>query len=1000
MRTIIRSIGSLMALLMLVVGVPWLLVALAGWPLPATWPDWGDVWVDLRQLNLAADWVTGGLAVGAWLLWAQMIWALLFELVNMARAGRGVVARPAPLTLPAVTALTARLVAGVVSVTLLTSSPSSAGVVAAGRDIASTLSDDHVDQVGSHRPPPPTASPAAVQTVRATVVVAEGETAWDVAARVFGDGHLVADLLDHNKVSALDVEPGMELELPPGVSAPAAAVTVVEGDHLWGLSTRRLEDVGVAEPSNAQIAAHVDRMVDANQPTIADPDLIHPGEVFTLPALGNDPDREVTSEEDIDPPVEATGSIAADPVDSARPDAGSREPPSVETAAADPPADTAVERTDRADPSIDDTDASDVPLGLVAAGGIGLISAGIGAIVARSQAHRIGLRRPGTTPRFAVPGAAERLMTETSDGNALNDLDRALRYLGTKRRTDGIALPDLVGVLVYDDAIRLLMASPNNAAPPPFTTERDGMVWSIARPVVGLDVQGALNPYPTLISVGYTDSAQLLIDLEYAGSLNLTASLADVVDAMATMALQLATSPLADTIDVVCVGFGEELAELERITVVPSIDAVRSTIHAHATQAATLVDATDTTAPGGRATGIGDWTPMIVFDPLSELDGHSSDLLSAVDQTPGAGVSAVVRSVESAALTMELSEDRVAIPQHGVGLDRRPLTRVERTGLSRAVAAAKAPDHAEHPDLVSTIGSALRDGDRSEPESETVDGPRAERYQYIVRVLGPLRVDDGRGQAVQFARSATPEFLAYLVHHRDGAEVGHVMDTLWPSTTARRTWISNVYADAARGLAGGPDGGVSLTPRPGADDEYRLASGVTSDLEQFKGLVSRAVSRPVGEAAELLTDALAMIEGIPYSNITSRWPIAEGHWQEATVMVDEAARCVATLALDRFDDPVLADWATAKGLLASPHSVELHRLRLRAAIALAGTEGGSTAGLSPDAVFQHYQAVVMADDHRPEAVSRLDSDLVELYESYRRAQPSAVRSADSLERRT
>lgn len=119
-------------------------------------------------------------------------------------------------------------------------------------------------------------------------------------------------------------------------------------------------------------------------------------------------------------------------------------------------------------------------------------------------------------------------------------------------------------------------------------------------------------------------------------------------------------------------------------------------------------------------------------------------------------------------------------------------------------------------------------------------------------------------------------------------------------------------------------------------------------------------------------------------------------------MVDEAARCVATLALDRFDDPLRAEWATARGLLASPHSVELHRLRLRAAITLDGTEGGSTAGLSPDAVFQHYQAVVMADDHRPEAASRLDADLVELYESYRRSRPAAAPSTDAetLERRS
>lgn len=109
-------------------------------------------------------------------------------------------------------------------------------------------------------------------------------------------------------------------------------------------------------------------------------------------------------------------------------------------------------------------------------------------------------------------------------------------------------------------------------------------------------------------------------------------------------------------------------------------------------------------------------------------------------------------------------------------------------------------------------------------------------------------------------------------------------------------------------------------------------------------------------------------------------------------MVDEAARCVATLALDQLDDPGLADWAAARGLLASPHSVELHRLRLRAAIALHDRSDTGDPGLSPDAVFQHYQAVVMADDHRPEATSHLDPELVELYESYRRSRPDVARN--------
>ena len=870
MRTILRAVGSLLALAVLVIGVPVLLVAVVGRPLPVAWPDWADVWLDIRQLNIDPKWVTGGLAVGAWLLWAQVIWALLFELVNMARAGRGVTARSAPLTFPAVATLTARLVAGVVSVTLLTSSPSSAGVIGSGREMALTLPDhDQAERITVDRAPAAVTKSPATGAGPVSVVVAEGETAWDVAVRVFGDGRLVGDLLDHNEMSALDVQPGMELELPPGVSAPADRVTVAEGDHLWALSTRRLEQVGVDEPSNAQIAAHVEQMVEANQPAIVDPDLIHPGEVFTLPALGDRSKADDASRdgEDDAAPASEPPTTSTPTTSSAAEPAGGDLPAPTTTIGSEPPVGEPTEAAGRGVAGVGGAEGNDLALGLVAVTGIGLITAAVGAIVARSEAQLLGRRRPGTSPRFAVPGAAERLIAETSDDDALNDLDRALRYVGMKRNSDGFTLPDLVGVLVYPDTIRLLVAAPNTHAPEPFTVERDGMVWAISRPVPDLHVEAALNPYPTLISVGYTDAAQLLVDIEYVGSLSLTGGFADVVDEMATMALQLATSPLADTIEVVCVGFGEELADFERITVVPSIDSIQAVVDDHAAGAADLSRATGNTGPGGRADGVGDWTPMVVFDPLSEVVNDSSALLAMARATPSAGVSAVLNSVESAALSVELGEDGLTIPSYQVSLSRRPLTRTERLNLSAAVAAAKEPDDAYRPDLLSAFvadrAEALDEREEHARSGEPEHRGSEPDHEYRVRLLGPLRVETGNGEIVRFARSATPEFLAYLTRHRDGVEVGHVMTTLWPSTTARRTWIANVYADAARSLAAGNDRSVSLTPRPGADDEYRLSSVVTSDLEQFQSLISRAVRGPVDEAVELLTDASVHDRGCP-----------------------------------------------------------------------------------------------------------------------------------------
>ena len=280
MNSVVRSIVSLAVLAILVIGVPWLLVSVAGWPLPGGWPDWSQLWLDLRQLNIADGLVVGVLAAGAWVLWAQVVWALAFEAANMVRVGRGLVARPAPFALPAVTLLVSRLVAGVLTISLLTSSPASA----AATDIAlTTVTESFSAPVNQALV---ASAVAGAGSERATVTVRDGETAVDVALRVFGDVDRLGELLRLNAMSAFDVGPGVTLELPAGVSAPAGEVTVVEGDHLWGISKQRLMDAGVDDPSNAQIAAHVEAMVYDNRSEIVDPDLIYPDQVFTVLALG------------------------------------------------------------------------------------------------------------------------------------------------------------------------------------------------------------------------------------------------------------------------------------------------------------------------------------------------------------------------------------------------------------------------------------------------------------------------------------------------------------------------------------------------------------------------------------------------------------------------------------------------------------------------------------------------------------------------------------------
>ncbi len=910
-----------------------------------------------------------------------------------------------------------------------------------------------VDRVpGLHRASGPTAR----YTVR------PGDTLWSIAEATTGDGFAWRTIRDQNlgrlmsdgspvTAATETVTPGTVLLVPgsgtgdlvddgPSLSAPVAGHVIVEsGDHFWALAEDTLATGWGRNPTDEEITPYWSDMIELNRDRLlppGDPDLIHPGQQFLTPPMPADPRMTPTSAGATDSALEA------DPPPAMRPKAGTAAGSSSGTV---PYPTTAAPSSPTAGPSVTELpvaepdaalgssavgvpqtysapeeaggngegsgdsgnngeqhrpDDETLPLAVVAITGLGLLTAAVARIIRRRQSQRMGSRPAGRSPDFSPPATADQLLATTADENALNDLDGALRHVAAELEQADLAVPELVGALIDASSVRLLLDSRHDAAPAPFRSERDGMVWATDRPVTHGDGTRAQGPFPALVTMGHTDDAQLLVDLEYVGVMNLNGGLADVIDTMGTMAFELATSPLADTIELVCVGFGEELGELERVTVVPTIEAVIGRVEAHARATADLAVDSELNGPQGRVSSVGDWTPLVVFDPLSDLSPASERLLAAVGRTAVGGVSAVVTTSGPDALTVELNEKELSIPAYDVRLSRRVLTRAQRAELAAALADATDPRTVDQPDLTALVLDAERqapkpgepvasagsprppgeDGVRSEPALfSTLDHAATivDHPPVVVRLLGPLRVETGDGAMVVFDRSATPEFLAYLTHHRRGVGVDEAMNTLWPATTARRTWISNVHADARRTLA--EVVGDEAAPRAGADDRYQLSELVASDLELFRRGVEAAVDLPVDRAVEVLVGALELVEGIPYTNVTNRWPTSEGHWQEATMLVDEAARCVATLALDQLDDPRLAGWAAAKGLLASPHSVALHRLRLQAAMADGGDE------LGPDAVFQHYQATVLADEHRPEGGARLDPAIVELYESYRRS---------------
>ena len=81
--------------------------------------------------------------------------------------------------------------------------------------------------------------------------------------------------------------PGTRTEASPLATAEAASTwTIGPGDHLWGVATRTLAGAWGRPPSDHDVAAYLAELVAANRSALLvpdDPDLVVPGQTFSLP---------------------------------------------------------------------------------------------------------------------------------------------------------------------------------------------------------------------------------------------------------------------------------------------------------------------------------------------------------------------------------------------------------------------------------------------------------------------------------------------------------------------------------------------------------------------------------------------------------------------------------------------------------------------------------------------------------------------------------------------
>lgn len=112
--------------------------------------------------------------------------------------------------------------------------------------------------------------------------VSKGETLWSISEKYYGTGYNWVDIARENNISDADaISEGMELKLPnvekrvvaendSEIKIEGNSYTVVKGDTLWNIAGRAYGD-------------NYQWVKIASENKLANPNLIHPGNVFVIP---------------------------------------------------------------------------------------------------------------------------------------------------------------------------------------------------------------------------------------------------------------------------------------------------------------------------------------------------------------------------------------------------------------------------------------------------------------------------------------------------------------------------------------------------------------------------------------------------------------------------------------------------------------------------------------------------------------------------------------------
>lgn len=953
----VRGLASLVLLILVVGGVPYLLLRLAG-ALPIhirlhdligqlAGPDDGSLFL-LAML------------VVAWVGWAAFTISALAEIAALIRH------LPAP-RLPGL-ALTQNGAGALVAsiAVLLSTGPALASAPPAQTVItASATPNPHAAREVSSPPVARKQPTVPLSTTGSnhypTVTVQRHDTLWGLAETYLGAGERYHEIVrlnldriqpDGQRLRNADwITPGWVLRLPidardvpalgdvdHGVAAPNSSpeVTYVvrPGDTLWDIAEEHLGD-------GARYWQIYRRNRGVTQPDgghLSNPAVIQAGWRLILPTDRTEPVK-VTRAAPTPPvpdPAPATARHVSVPgsdvpaSDVPQPAPASGHPPEEEPRLS-PAAPTASSTTSAADVAAQDELPGEHELLSTLVFGLGAVTlTGLVAELARRRRRQQASRRPGQ--RIPMPEPADAKLEAVAAVNAVpvttDTVRRALRALAAGCASSGRMLPDVRFIRIAPDQLELTLAATDTDAVAPFTSTGPDR-WQLTGPIPEpTDPVPGSDPYPALVMIGAQDSAMVLVNLESIGALRLSGQTDQVQAVLRALALDLAVGPLSGGVDLTLAGDFATLARAldpGRVQLADTDRTARAvTVRLRFTDEQ-LTDAADIRAARS-------------VDPTGDLSHPHvvlSDTRLPVDPEPWRGVSLIHPGEEQDdRWCLVLSSSGTArLEPAGIIVDPQSITEADYTRVVRLLATADI-EPGRMPDLAPVVD--LNDPETTAPRSvrlppspvATTTVPTRGDQAPRVQVLGKVEIDRAVEDAAPYRHRRLGELITYLALHPD-ATAQEIDEIMWPGKRIDYRNRNTLVSRARQWLGESPTGEFYL-PFVLKGSRYHLHPDVTCDWYDFLELARRGLDGGPDGTADLQA-ALDLVRGRPFLGIEAKnYTWAEADTQQMIVSIVDVAHHLSTRLRDN-GHPREALQAATRGLLAEPFSETLLQDALDAA---------------------------------------------------------------------